>query len=482
MPHPAFTYESLSELRRDHTTLRLLCAANAPLILSFLHRAFIASNVRSLTESEALTLLDEQLDTIRSRHGDELFPKSPRKYLDDWAADANAYLRRTLPPGKDEPELDLTPAAERALEWIADLEPARFIGTESRLTTLVELLRALAQGASANKEARLATLRREAKRITRQIERVERGDLEVLTGVQVQERYLEIRDLARRLLSDFRQVEENFRQLDRRARERIARSDDAKGQMLDSIFGEHDTITQSEQGESFRAFWSLLMSPAQQYELDTLVEAIGQLESLADIGRDDTLDRLRPDLIGAGEKAHATLSKLVGQLRRFVDDQAWLEDRRLMTLIKQVEREAVALSACEPGGQFIELSLPKVAIALPFERKLHRPQGEIVVDTTSLTSGHSDADPKILFDQFFVDEAQLLEHIEQLLSEQPQVTLPDVIGRFELTKGLAELVAYLRLAANETHAHIDEAQRDAIVWNDGSRERVASVPRVVFVR
>ncbi len=482
MPNPAFSFEALTDLRGDHATLRLLNASNAPLILSFFHQAFIAPNVRSLRESDALTLLDHHLDAIRSRHGDDLFPKSPRQYLDDWAADGSAYLRRTLPRGKEEPEFDLTPAAERTLEWIADLEPARFIGTESRLTTLVELLRALAQGTNTDREARLTALRHQAQRIARQIERVEHGDIETLSDLQVQERYLEIRDLARRLLGDFRQVEENFRQLDRHARERIALADDAKGQMLDTIFGAHDTISQSEQGESFRAFWSLLMSPAQQDELDSLVDAIRQLTSLADLVGDDTLDCLRPNLIVAGEKAHATLSKLVGQLRRFVDDQAWLEDRRLMTLIKQVERAGIALTTREPGADFIDLSLPKVAIALPFERKLHRPQGDIRVDTPVLASGRSDADPQILFEQFFVDEERLLEHIDRLLTERPQVTLPDVVERFELEEGLAELVAYLRLATSETHAHIDETQRDEIAWHDGHRQRVASVPRVVFIR
>lgn len=482
MSNSVYSYEALSKLRRDHATLRLLCANNAPLLLSFFHRAFIQPNVRALSESEALVMLEDHLEDIRDRHGNEVFPKSPRQYLDDWSADDTRWLRRTLPPSKEEPEFDLTPAAERALEWIADLAPTRFVGTESRLTTLVELLRALAQGTNADSAARLKTLRNQATRIERQIERVESGDIDILTKVQVQERYFEIRDLARRLLSDFRQIEENFRQLDRRARERIASEDLAKGQMLDSIFGDHDSITQSEQGESFRAFWTLLMSPVQQSELETLVTAIRELEPLAELTREDTLDRLRPDLILAGEKAHSTLSKLVGQLRRFVDDQAWLEDRRLMSLIKDVERSAIELGDSEPRSPFITLDLPKADIQLPLERVLHRPQGDIRVDVPPLTQGQSEANAHALFDQFFVDEARLLQQIDQLLVDQAQVSLPEIVERFELEQGLAELVAYLRLASSERHAVIDESRTDTVLWHDGKRERIASVPNVVFVR
>lgn len=482
MPNPAYSYEALSDLRRDHATLRLLCAHNAPLLLSFFHQAFVEPNVRALSESDALMILGDHLEDIRDRHGNDVFPKSPRQYLDDWSADDARWLRRTLPPAKDEPEFDLTPAAERALEWIADLAPTRFVGTESRLTTLVELLRVLAQGTNADRATRLEMLRAQAARIERQIERVEGGDIDILTEVQVQERYLEIRDLARRLLSDFRQVEENFRQLDRRARERIARADLAKGQMLDSIFGDHDSITQSEQGESFRAFWSLLMSPVQQSELESLVTAICELEPLAKLTREDTLDRLRPDLILAGEKAHATLSKLVGQLRRFVDDQAWLEDRRLMNLIKDVERAAIDLGGVEPRAAFVTLDLPKAAVSLPLERVLHHPQGDIRVDISPLVQGQSESDARSLFDQFFVDEARLLRRIDDLLIDHAQVSLPEIIKRFELEQGLAELVTYLRVAAGERHAVIDDSRYDAIQWHDGRRERVARVPHVVFVR
>ena len=59
--------------------------------------------------------------------------------------------------------------------------------------------------------------------------------------------------ISRELLSDFREVEHNFRTLDR-GRERIARGR-AKGELLEEIMGERDAIAGSDQGRSFRAFW-----------------------------------------------------------------------------------------------------------------------------------------------------------------------------------------------------------------------------------
>ncbi len=70
--------------------------------------------------------------------------------------------------------------------------------------------------------------------------------------------------------TDFREVEHNFRILDRRVRERIALWEGAKGALLAEIMGERDAIADSDQGKSFRAFWDFLMSQSRQEELSRL--------------------------------------------------------------------------------------------------------------------------------------------------------------------------------------------------------------------
>ena len=44
-------YTTLDLLRRQHPAWRLLAAELAPLVASFLHRAFIASNVRVMAQA-----------------------------------------------------------------------------------------------------------------------------------------------------------------------------------------------------------------------------------------------------------------------------------------------------------------------------------------------------------------------------------------------------------------------------------------------
>src|SRR5690625_5062670 len=144
-------------------------------------------------------------------------------------------------------------------------------------------------------------------------------------------------DTARALLADFRQVEDNFRQLDRRVRERMTWFEGGKGEVLEEVFGQHDAIADSDQGRSFRAFWDFLMSPARQDELSELLEKIFELEAVMALKPDRRLRRVHYDWLEAGEVTQRTIARVSEQLRRVLGDQAWLGNRPRMAPIRKLE-------------------------------------------------------------------------------------------------------------------------------------------------
>lgn len=75
----------------------------------------------------------------------------------------------------------------------------------------------------------------------------------------LRDRFLQVTSTARELLSDFWAVENNFRELDRTVREKIASWDGSKGALLQKVLGERDEIADSDQGQSFHVFWEFLM-------------------------------------------------------------------------------------------------------------------------------------------------------------------------------------------------------------------------------
>lgn len=192
--------------------------------------------------------------------GEGSYPKSAGAYLDDWAAPERGWLRKFNPQGtSDEPHFELSPAVEKALLWVGDLRAREFVGTESRLNTVFELLRQMVFGADEDPEHRLVNLRRRRGEPDEEIARTERGDFNTLDAVGQRDRYQRFVRTARELLADFREVEDNFRRLDRDLREQIAAWSGSKGSLLDEVVGQRSNIADSDQGRSFQAFHDFLL-------------------------------------------------------------------------------------------------------------------------------------------------------------------------------------------------------------------------------
>jgi flagellar motility protein MotE (MotC chaperone) len=234
-------YTAIEVLRERHPAWRLLRAGNSTLILSFLGEFFVEGNRGACPASEVGAALDDHLYALNAEdpteNGQERYPKDARSYLEDWAATDAAYLRRFYPPGDDEVHYEMTPAFEKAYAWVLTLKGRSFVGTESRLHTVVELLRQIVHGTEVQPDIRLAELRRRRDELDTEIATVEAGFVQVLDATGVRDRYQQLATTARELLSDFREVEENFRLLDRAAREKIAAWDGSKGELVAELVG-----------------------------------------------------------------------------------------------------------------------------------------------------------------------------------------------------------------------------------------------------
>jgi flagellar motility protein MotE (MotC chaperone) len=473
-------YDDLVRLRREHAAWRLLAADSAPLVAAFLHHAFIAPNVRTHGEQELAGQLDDFLHRLRERRGDDPHPKTGLDYLNDWSSDERGWLRRYFPPDSDEPHYDLTPAAEQAIQWLAGLEDRAFIGAESRLKVVFDLLREIVHGSETDPQSRIEELERRRAAIDAEIEAVRAGWIELMDATQLRERFLQARETAYGLLADFRQVEQNFRDLDRRVRERIAGWEGSRAEVLDEVFGQRDAIADSDQGRSFQAFWDFLMSARHQEELGRLLEQVLALEPVAELAPDPRLRRVHYDWMAAGEVTQRTVARLSEQLRRYLDDQAWLENRRIMEILHSLERNAMAVRERLPA-ELVALDEPSPRVELPLDRPLFTPPPRAQLASGDIDAGDADLDPAALFEQVYVDRERLRARLRRALQTRRSVTLPDLLAEYPLEQGLAELVAWLSLATGEELGVIDEDREQSVEWTDAEgRQRRATLPAVIF--
>jgi hypothetical protein len=175
----------------------------------------VEEKVRSISAAELIGRLDDELFALNERLGEATYPKPAKAYLDDWASPESGWLRKYYPLGSDEPHYDATPAVERALSWIKSLQVMSFVGTESRLNTIFALLQEMVFGAETDPSVRLEELHRRRRELDEEIARVGEGRFTVLDASAQRDRYQQFATTARELLSEFREVEANFRTLDR---------------------------------------------------------------------------------------------------------------------------------------------------------------------------------------------------------------------------------------------------------------------------
>jgi hypothetical protein len=476
-------YRSLQNLRKTNPSWKLMLADHAPMILSFLHKTFIQPNVRTMSQPELASRLADHLYVLRELAGEETYPKRADQYLDEWASDEKSWLRKYYPPGQDEPHYDLTPATERVIDWVSGFQQRQFVAAESRLMMVFELLRKIVEGTEADPQARIAELERKKAAIESEIRQVREGRLPLLDDTQVKDRFLQMEGTARGLLGDFRQVEQNFRALDRAVRERVATFEGGKGTLLEEIFSQREAIANSDQGKSFRVFWDFLMSPARQEELSALLDAVFDLEPVRELAPDRRLRRIHYDWLGAGEVAQRTVARLSEQLRRYLDDQAWLQNRRIIELIRGIEQSALSVRAEPPLGTFMELDESAPDIELAMERPLYSLPFKPRVAQQTITAGDESLAADALFDQVYVDKNLLLARIRQALQTRHQISLADLVGEWPLEQGLAEVVAYLSLASDDDATVIDDSRKQTLCWADeNGAQRQATLPLVIFGR
>jgi hypothetical protein len=276
-------------------------------------------------------------------------------------------------------------------------------------------------------------------------------------------------------------VEANFRALDRDLRGRVAAWSGSKGELLDDVVGGRSMIGDSDQGRSFHAFYDFLLSPARQEEF---AELLARAHTVAGIGPPDPRMRhIHHDWLEAGERTQATVRLLSEQLRRFLDDRVWLENRRVVDLLRSIENTALAVRDRPPPSPVAELDATAPRVGLPFERPLYAPPSRVVVTSDEVREGDPDLDAALLFEQVFVDRERLGATVRRALQGRDQVDLTELVAQAPIEQGLAELVTYLALDDDAFRSVFDETVRTQVSWvdADGTR-RAATLPGVTYLR
>ncbi|UNX55172.1 DUF3375 domain-containing protein [Georgenia sp. TF02-10] len=442
--------------------------------------AHLAGEDKRLPAPVLFERVEEDLALLRD-HGLDL-PQTAQAYCAAWR-EAGFLIRRAAEGARDE-TFELSEGALTAIRFVNQLAAPRQSVTESRLSLILERVRALAVETDPDATSRLAALREQRDRLDAEIERVAAGDFEVLPADRAMERVLDILGLAAEIPADFARVRAEMEQINRSLRERLIEQAETRGAVLEDIFRGVDHLAESDAGRSFNGFYSLVLdaerATAFEDDVANVLERAFADGLTAEQAR--VLRRMLPALQDSSGEIHDVMTAFSRSLRRFVQSQQFQEDRRINTLLRQALGEAMRLSEEVPPFRRTSLTLDLSAVPLDSVAVLrpHNPaDSETVEDVTAREAPPVDvARLRELARASEIDLKELTRNVNDVLRRRGPVTIGEVLAEHPATQGVASVVGLLVLA--EQHgAALTGAE--TVRWVSGTGvPRVGSVPLHLF--
>ena len=471
------TYESLKNLREHHPTWRLLASDNASFVLSFFYKEFILPNYRKLPEHVLVSKLENHMEVIQPFRDSK---KKAKDYLMEWSDDSYGWLRRFYPKNEEGIHYDLSSYSEKAIECLLSLKPESFIGTESRLIMVFDLLEQIISGTQTDPKLKLMELEKKKEQIEKEMELVKEGNIINLEPTQIKERFFQASQIAREILYDFRLVEQNFRDLNRDMREKIAKWDKSKGELIGDYFSEQNDIYQSDQGKSFNAFFNFIMSSDARTHFDDTIEELKKIEILGGIVEQSKMDNIVSDWLEGGNQVWSTVETMSEQLRRYVDESYLDEEKRINQLIKNIEIKALELKGQLLKQNIHEIDEIKADIRLPMDRILFSPPRKVELLDEDIEYGISQEPEDYLYSHIYVDKENLIGNVKRELLKKNEISLGEIIQKYPLKYGLTELISYFVIGQKVT-IKTEEGQYEYIEYINLEQNKVkAKIPKIIY--
>lgn len=425
----------------------------------------------------------EDLEEARIEFGEDEESRA-RKYLLNWV---QKRVLQDFPDSDSVTQYQLSSHTEKVFQWLQSLEKRQFVGTESRFRFLFQTLKELVEYTQDNSVARLEDLKNKRAEIDKEIKKLEMGyQPEVFSNAQVTERLDWFIRLSYELLSDFREVEDNFKGIHRAIVEQHTKAEASKGAILGFAFGAYDELRKSDQGKSFYAFWDFLISRSGQEEWKLMTDSLLALLQEREIDTNSNYVRnIKSLLLQQGRSVYDANDKMAEKLSRIITEKEIARHRRLRQQISSI-KELVFQLMDEPkvdaglttsGSAEIKMSMERKLTLLPKQAppavKQPANAAEKVADMERFNR---------MLNTAFIDKKKLWSQVEMVLENHQTATLREVIERVGLEFGVGEVVSYFSFLKEKSNRVQAMPEITELIPLDKAQTRFIEVPYLLFSR
>lgn len=382
---------------------------------------------------------------------------------------------------------ELSSHTSKVIDWLSGLKREEYIGTESKFKSIITQLRELVEYTNEDKEKRLQLLEDKKQKIEHQIQRLKIGeDVKVFEEYEIVPRFKQINKLAKELLSDFKDVDDNFKNIIKEIYQKQIDPTLNKGGILQYTFDALDELKSSPQGKSFYAFWEFLLAREMQNELETMITDLFKTLKDRNIETNDNfLGNMVSYLYESGNKVYQTNDKMADKLSRIIRENNTSRSDITKQIIQDIKNLLIDISK-ENGKPDISLSIDDgIDINIPFDRKITFEQSEnIEYKIKPISSELNINDLNELgkvFSNVIIDKKILEQNIRTALRNNGQVSLSEVIAHNPLQKGLPELFGYFGVLNHFKHKTINAEKQQPIDFDVEHKKRIL-IPEIIISR
>jgi len=480
----------ISEILNNSPSVELLRLRNREAIIVFLVNIF--SNQQTTISFESIhAQLSDYLESKQIENDEdneiELFDSyeiKAKKFIQHWT---NRGFLTNYQDERGEIFYELSSHSSKTIDWLASLKKEEYIGTESKFKNIFSQLRELVEFTNDDAEKRIQLLEDKKLEIEQQIQRIKIGeDVKVFEEFEIVPRFNQLNQSAKELLSDFKEVEDNFKGITKSIYQKHSDRSLTKSDILEFTFEALDELKESQQGKSFYAFWSFLLNPELQDQWDKLTKELYlTLEEKGIQANDLFLKGMKKHLHYSGQKVYKANDKMAEKLSRIIRENEASKSEATKHTILEIKKSLIQISKTKqrPNVSF-ELDTD-IEISVPFERKITIDQSEeqIYNNRPALANEditHSNHLSK-LFSQSTIDKDVLRKKVMDILNSKSQTTIQEVIEQTGgIEKGLPELFGYIGIV--KEFKYVISTERTQRIRFDIKNNKSIQIPEIILTK
>jgi len=479
--------EEFLHLFEESPALRLMRGRLGSFVAGFFFKTFKKWGVVEASEEELSATLAEHIEQIRELEDAEAPKRSPQEYLDEWCDEEHRYLTKSYHEEREEYVFRLTRHSEKALSWLNDLLAMQHRGyatTESRFNRILHEMQELNNGVNSDPDARIRELARKREEIDEEIRKIqETGEAPIFGEDIIRDQVYDLSDLVEHFLSDFRAIEEFFRDHAREISNLYAQGKASKGDIVEHVLDADEALRGCDQGKSYFGFREMMTNPSLSRMFRKLAEQTSDIARRRGLDTQKIFSNLGDRLFGEASAAHGAYGRISRKLRQVVGDHSGGGGRQVRETLSEIRSHAYRLRETPLNDWEFEIDIRPQFFTL-IEAEFWEPKAiEAFAEVKPAKSTGSQWMNDILGSVGEpLDLKKYRARVFETLDEVDQVTLSEIVERYPLQQGVVEIVCY-RVIAGEDSRH--EILSDELIHLDLNRSlqpRYVEVEQLLFQR